>query len=275
MVKREVPVPIVFEVNLPYTALQDVDCQLALGRAFLCHILYMRGLIRAPFSYMNVVTLDDGFFPTEETGSKCARGRSQRVKVARTRAAYMQLFTDLARVFQDIPVSKLSLMLGATAVHPRETYTLHFLCDTASAHAADVEAAPVSNDTRTHQTCMRQLVRNMVMRWAEVPITSSRRLSTFIAVKPRGGGDGSGPSNTTSPASGGPKFYPSLAYKPSFKVKTCKRGIPAMHVLVVPRSNEIDHGNGENCEYGGDSEFSTAAAPAAWYVSRKGIKAVV
>lgn len=258
--------PIVFDVDLP--APLDMAAKMLLARAFVCHVMYMRGLVSVPLNHMDVSqsneVMFEGLSSGGDDGTSSGGGGAKQKALARKRVrvqtAFAQLFNDLARVFVDTSgaVSVVSLMLGATSVHPKETYSMHFV--SSRAHGTPPSPVPPSTPDKTVQACLRKLIRSMVMKWADVPVSTSKRLSIFVAVKPC-----SPPSLSSTAAASPVRANASFTCKPAFRVKAPKRGTAAVHILLQNSNGDGDGSGGINM--GADSD-----TPAFWYVSKKGVK---
>jgi len=223
-------------------------------------VMYMRGLVSEPLNHMDVSqsneVMFEGLSSGGDDGTSSGGGAKHKAwarKRVRVQTAFAQLFNDLARIFVDLSgaVSAVSLMLGATSVHPKETYSVHFV----SPGAHCTPPSPTPTPDKTVQACLRKLIRSMVMKWADVPVSTSKRLSIFLAVKPC-----SPPSPSSTAAV---RDNASFACKPAFRVKAPKRGTAAVHVLL--HSSDGD-GSGD-MDAGADID-----TPAFWYVSKKGVK---
>lgn len=217
MVGRKVPEPLLIEC-----ACLSSDKQFFLARAFICHILYMRGLTSSTLNYVNLSS-EQGLFLDEmvdDSPNDCQRRPSSRLKLQnrrrdRAKQGINTTFRDLELLFRDERVGAVSLLLGASAIQPREAYTLHFL------HTRVLQPA---TEDKTVLACMRLLVRKLVQQWSCIP-PPAQRLSAFVAVRPA----------MATVAPGLRKMYESFTVKQGFRIRAPKRNVPAVHVLAHPR----------------------------------------
>ncbi len=148
------------DVNLPCRVL-DRGTMSDLYEAFVMHILFMRGQIPEPF-----MTMQAKYSATTEEDSRLKfKMKSANRKTRKFLDGITSLLNSVRDIFLNAPrvPDEVSLLLGASALNPRETFTIRFSSENLLVEGEDDDGESVPE--RKSGAIKRRMLRELVTKW--------------------------------------------------------------------------------------------------------------
>jgi hypothetical protein len=246
MKRRQEIDPMVVEIT-GLTCPLDLKTQGKLGKAFLSHILHMRGQISSPLLEMSEKSVNEGGSSQQGSpfGTICNSGH-----YIKTLNAFMELIQASEQAIQckNLDIDTMAILFGASASSPREVYFLHF--PKVTGHEYEM--------TETEQSAnLRTMIHRLVLMWSEIPLSSDRRYLTFVALRPRSSFILQNEYDNNS------SILSIFSIRNRFKVKSRNNKLPTLHTTLYRLQEEKET---DLCH--------DVLNPTLWLVSKKGVKSM-